>query len=318
MGDVWDDIMQEASLGGVTFPLKSRRVSGGRDGARLSFPHAAGQAVDDTGRQPRSIELTIELYADVDPSHYPGIYRDLIALFEDDARMAEVEYVDPILAPMQAKVWGFSIDEESVTRNGATVTVELEEVTQDVDGAALSPRRATASVASESALELDAALLDAGVTDEEVFDAFGAVGAPVSDAERAEVPPGEVFVSTTRSFMERLRDGAQAADDLAATTDAARRRVSGLTTLPTLRTISGWRAYSSALQLVDALGQLADAAIARAVPVVELAVNADTSAVELSTRLYGTRDRAEEIVRRNPTLRPHAYRAGTVLRVAAR
>lgn len=318
MNDLWTEILQDASLGGVVFPLRARRFSGGRDGARLQFPHQPGQGVDDTGRQPRSLELSIELFADVNPDHYPGLYRELLAVFEDDVQLAEVEYVDPILPPMSVKVWGYEVSEEAGARNGATITVSIEEVTQDVDGAALTPRRSARVAASETSLELDDALAQLGLSDEDVKTSFAAAGAPLGGEEAAAIAPGEVFSTLTTTFSEALSTGVRTVDELAALSDTMRRRVTGVTSLSALRTTAGWRAYSAALTLVDALGELAEASAARAVPIVEMVLTSETSAAELAARLYGDRGRAAEIVTRNPTRRPHAYPAGAVVRVAQR
>lgn len=318
MSDLWETILQEASLGGVEFPLARRRWTGGRDGARLAFPHQPGQAVDDTGRKARTLELVIELFADVDESHYPGKFRELVALFEGDTLLAEVEYVDPILAPMPVKVWSFDVDEDASARNGAVITVQVEEVSEEVRSTALEPRRSSRVVVSETAQQLDQELAELGVSDEDVELAFEKAGAPLAgDAEKAW-PAGQKFGSLAGAFVGGLDDGLKTVDEVAARADIARRRVAAVTTMAELRTTAGWAAYSSALQLVDALVELGEVAARKAVAVVELTLLEETSATELATRLYGDRARAEEIVRRNPTRRPNAYPAGTVLRVAER
>lgn len=318
MSDLWQTILQEASLGGVEFPLARRRWTGGRDGARLEFPHQPGQGVDDTGRKPRVLELVIELFADVDETHYPGKFRDLVSLFESDTLLGEVEYVDPILAPMPVKVWGFDVEEEATSRNGAVITVQLEEVSQDVRAAALTPRRSSRVVASETALDLDENLAELGVTDDDVSESFEKAGAPLAGDVEKGWPAGQKFAALTTAFLEGLDSGLRTVDEVAASADIVRRRVASVTALAPLRTSSGWSAYASALQLVDALAELAELASSRAVAIVEVALNAETSAVELATKLYGDRTRAEEIIRRNPTRRPNAYPAGTVIRVAER
>lgn len=318
MSDLWERILQPASLGGVEFPLARRRWTGGRDGARLEFPHQPGQAADDTGRKPRALELVIELFADVDESHYPGRFRELVSLFESDTLLGEVEYVDPILAPMDVKVWDFSVEEDATTRNGAVVTVNIEEVSQDVQSSALSPRRSARSTATETSLALDEELASLGVSDEEIALAFEKSGAPLAGSDEKNWPAGQKITSLTTAFVEGLDAGLQTVDEVAARADTVRRRVASLTALAELRTVQGWGAYSAALQLVDALADMSETAARKAVAVIELTLSSQTSATELAAKLYGDRTRAEEIVRRNPTRRPNAYPAGTVLRVAER
>ena len=317
MSEAWEEILQEASLGGVEFPLARRRWSGGRDGAHLTFPHAPGQAVDDTGRKARTLELEIELFADVDESHYPGKFRELISLFENDTQRGEHEYVDPILAPMDVKVWDFDIEEESERRNGAVLKVRLEEVTQDVEATTLSPRRSSRVVASETAAELDDALAESGVTDADVDTAFEKAGAPKSGDEKAW-PTGQTFTSLTSAFVGGLNAGLRSVDEVAARADVARRRVASVASLAPLRTVDGWRGYAASLQLVDSLSDLAETAARKAVAVIDHRLAADTSATEIALRLYKDRTRADEIVRRNPTRNPNRYLAGTVLKVLER
>jgi prophage DNA circulation protein len=317
MSEAWDDILQEASIGGVEFPLARRRWSGGRDGAHLVFPHAPGQAVDDTGRKARTLELEIELFADIDESYYPGKFRELVSLFENDTQQGEHEYVDPILAPMNVKVWDFDVDEDADRRNGGVIRVSLEEVTQEVRSTVLSPRRSPRVVASETAAELDDAVAESGVTDAEVDSAFEKAGAPKSGEEKAW-PAGQTFGSLTTAFVDGLNTGLRSVDEVAARADIARRRVASVTSLAPFRTVGGWRGYAASLQLVDALADLAETAARKAVAIIEVRLTADTSAAELALRLYQDRTRAGEIIQRNPTRNPNRYPSGSVLKVLER
>src|SRR5687768_5117399 len=122
MADLWEQILADAKLGDVTFPLHSRAMSGGRDGARIKPPYQAGQGAEDTGRQPYVFKLRIELFADINPDHYPTLFEELLDVFTNDDEQSEVEYVDPLLGTFRVKVWEWDVDENATARDGAVIT----------------------------------------------------------------------------------------------------------------------------------------------------------------------------------------------------
>jgi hypothetical protein len=150
MADLWEEIMQDGSLGGIVLPIARRGFVLGRAGARVRLPYQPGQAVEDTGREPFTFKLQVELFADIDPDHYPGRYEELLELLTDEDRKGEVEYVDPMLGPFDVKVWQVDGDEVSESRNGVTLNLVLEEVSLTARGFTVEQRPSPEAEAAEA------------------------------------------------------------------------------------------------------------------------------------------------------------------------
>lgn len=317
MAEAWDEILGEATLDGVAFPLESRSISGGRDAAALVFPYQPGQDFEDTGRRAHVFKLRIPLYADVDESHYPELYERLLGICVDEDTKAEVEYQDPVLGPFRVKVLAFDIDETAMERNGATLQLTLGEQSLSVRTFTLEQRRSPAAEAEAAGEDLDDALEEQGVSDDEVSSAIDASGHPLSGDEKSATS-GTRGASLARDFVEALSEGAQLADEIAARVDQVRARVDSILALPALRTPAGWAGYAAGLRLVDACSQLATDALSRAVPIVEHTVRGRVDVYTLAVQFYGDVSRAEELLAKNPQRNPLFIQPGTVLRVAAR
>jgi prophage DNA circulation protein len=317
MADLWEEIMQDGSLGGIVLPIARRGFVLGRAGARVRLPYQPGQAVEDTGREPFTFKLQVELFADIDPDHYPGRYEELLELLTDEDRKGEVEYVDPMLGPFDVKVWQVDGDEVSESRNGVTLNLVLEEVSLTARGFTVEQRPSPEAEAAEAGEEMDAQLEELGVEQEQIDAAFNDAGAPRTGDEK-EWDAGTTGSSMAAAFSEGLAEGLQTADEIASRVDTVRRRVSAITSLVEVRVAQAWGAYAAALQLADALSRVGDEALARAVPMVEMRITAPTSHYDLALQLYGDPARAAEIVRRNSFRNPLFIAPGTVVRVAVR
>src|SRR5687768_3286370 len=128
---LWEQQLHEASLGGVAFPVASRRITGGRAYAPRKYPHRDGQDVEDTGREPYTFELEVPLFADVDAAHYPDTYEALRLVVDDEADRGELEYVDVELGPVPVKVRQWNWSQTARERDGGVFSVVLEERTHE-------------------------------------------------------------------------------------------------------------------------------------------------------------------------------------------
>lgn len=319
MSEVWDEIMSDAQLGDTTFPLERRGLSGGREFGRITPPHQPGQRVTDTGRKALIFKLVIPLFNGLEGRDdlYPTVYEELLDIFTNDEDKAELEYIDPILGAFQVKISEWEDDHNAESRDGCRITCTLEEINTDPYGIIIPPR-APGREAIEAAAQLDEALEELGVTDETISEAIALSGHPIDSDEKNSWPAGRTFESLCGDFQEGLELGTLYADRVAAQVDRVRSRLRTVLELAELGAASGWTAYSSALRLVETLGQQADKAIARATPIVAVTIEGSVSVYDLAIRLYGDAARANEIVTRNRITRPWAIAPGTVLRVAER
>src|SRR5262245_16894655 len=149
--DVWQELLAPATLGGVEFPVRARAFSGGRDFARITPAHFDGQLVDDRGRKAIIFRLRVELWADVNETHYPGIYDQLLEVFARPDR--EIEYQDPVLGPFPVKIAQFEVEEDAEQRNGASISITLEEITAEGATAFILPERSPARASTEARSE---------------------------------------------------------------------------------------------------------------------------------------------------------------------
>lgn len=308
----WEDL-NEAQLADVAFPVKARAFSGGYDFARVRRPYRNGQETDRTGRRPLVFKLTVELCRDVDESHYPGRYQELLDVLTRDE--APIEYSDPILGSFGVEVAEYSVDEEAQGIDSATLQITLEEVSSDDFSSSVVPQRLPGSAAISWAAELDTEIAEAGVTDAELALAMGEAGvAP----KAGEIGAGTVFSDTVSTFQQRFSVGASVASEVERAVDVVRLRVGAVMAMPQLATSAGYPVRAAALLLLDSVAGQADRLVARQVPMVDTVLGVAAGARELAVRRYGSADLAGEIVRRNGGRRPWAYPAGTKVRMPLR
>lgn len=315
MADLWDETLQPASFDGIEFPIASRAVGGGRAWARRRYPYRPGQDGEDTGREPYTFELEVPLFADVDPDHYPGVYDALRLALDDPSNAGRAEYVDPEYGPMIVQVDTWTWRTTSGARNGGVLTLKLEEVSHDDLVVSVDARDAQRA-AGDAAAELDERAEDLGISEEELEDAFGAAGVPL-DGEEKDKLAGDLWSTQLERFVEWTEDGAAAVDELASRLDRIRGRLDVLTSRPEMQAPAAMHAHHAAARLAAALGEVGEAMLLRAPPLVEHVLLSEQSVYEVSAQLYGTPDRAAEILARNPSPSPLFLQAGTKLVVLA-
>lgn len=313
MAGLWEELLAPASLGGVELPLSRRRVRGGRDFARKRLPYVSGQEVEDTGRQPRSLEVTAELFNDMDEDGlYPERYEELISVLQDDTDQSEVEWNDPVFGPIQVKVVSWDSEENAEERDGARVNISMEEVgfldTVDLQFSLLT-------TSDRSRAETDGAEFDALI--DELAITGGDIDAAWSDAGFAR-EPGE-----TTSFADQVSDlsgaldaGAQRADQVQALVNVRQARVQAVLELSSARAANGWELIDLGSRLIDSVAAIGEEVLQRQARIIQFTTVAPvTSIFELAAQLYADRSRAEEIRQNNPVVAPLFIPAGTVLRV---
>lgn len=312
----WDDTLQPASFDGIEFPVSSRSVSGGRAWARRRYPNRPGQGSEDTGREPYRFELEIPLFHGVNSGHYPTLFEQLRAAFDDVETTGEAEYVDPLIGPVNAKVsepwqWVESADQ----RDGGILRVVLEEVTFDdqLVTIGVGDPRATAESQAET---LDSALEDFGIAEADLEEDFVAAGAPLTEDE-LDRGDGTMWATQVTRFVEGLEDGFESAEEVADRVDTIRRRLDVMANREELQSPAGVHALHAAMRLGVALTDVGARAVIDAPPLVVHRVATRMSIYEVASLLYGTADRAEEILQRNPQQAPLFLAAGTELVVLA-
>ena len=311
MPGIWDERLQQASLGGVEVPVKSRRIKGGRDGARKRLPYVGGQEVEDTGRLPRALSVTIELFADVDPDHYPARYEELVAFLQDDEGQAEGEWIDPVWGPMDVKVWTWEVDENAEARDGATIELEIEELgieesanlTLTVLGA---NDRATVE---DDADDFDDLIDELAITGGDVETAWAEDGVAKKTGETTS------FLDGVQSFTKALDAGVTRADKVAAQVQTQQARIQSVMNITKGRTSRGWRMRNKGHQLIATVTNIGEAATAREGRIITRTLTGSLSIYDIARDVYGDVTRADEVLQRNPVLRPLFMPSGTVLRI---
>lgn len=317
----WEEDLQEAALDGIKFPMGERTVSYARDGARIRPPYVEGQDVEDTGRVPRVYQFTVPLFPDVEGYEdlYPGTYDRLVALAENPRSLTQVRYTDPVHGDLDVRIWAVQETTTPDMRDGAMLRFELEELTVDVTGASVTPRRNPSRDGEEAATEADDAIAESELTDEqEVREAMEGSGVVQTPAQRAANASGSPVESLWTGFVGAVSAGALAVDEASAAVDAVRAQVDAVLRLPAMGAAASWPIRSALLRVVEAAGRVAERAVARAVPTAEITLSGDVSVYELAASLYKDTSRVTDILRRNSVRSPHVMRRGTRVRVAIR
>lgn len=311
---LWEELLQPATLGGVELPIGRRRITGGRDNVRKALPYTGGQETEPMGRRARRLEVEVELFADVDEALYPERYEQLVAVLQDDDE-PHVQWNDPVWGPIQVSIAEWDVIEEGRARDGAVVTIVLEE-----EGIGGSSDDATFSLLTTSdrsraetdADELDLVIVEAGITQAELEAAWRKSGFARQLGETLS------YARTVARLIKDLDDAAQDSDEVAAKVDRVRARIEAAVRLGQARSSVGWPVLERGMRLIDTIARIGDAVIARQGRIVIRTTTGPTSVYELAAKLYGDPARVDEILRRNPLPRPLFIPAGTVLRLLER
>jgi prophage DNA circulation protein len=307
----WEEYLQPSSFDGVSFPVSSRTVGGGRAWVGRRYPNRAGQGGEDLGREPLTFELEVPLFHGVDPDHYPATYEALRGAFDHPTTQGEAEYVDQEYGPLNAKVTKWQWIQSADKRDGGILRISIEEVSHD-DIVFRTDARDAQRDAETHATDLD----DFGLAEADLEYDFAAAGVPLSVDEQDYVS-GELWSTQVTRFVEGLDDGIASAADVASRVDNLRTRLDIAANLPALQGPSGVYTLHSIARLAASLTALGEAAVIKTPPLVAHTLATSQSVYEISSSLYGTPDRADEILQRNPSATPLFIPAGTALVVLA-
>ncbi len=296
MSDVWSGL-RLAAIEGVEFDPASRNVQGGHEFGRHRYQGRGGQDTEPTGRSPLVISLVIELFASVDPSHYPLKYNELANVFTDDELGGQVEYIDPVFGVLPMQISTFTLDENANRRDGGVITVVLEErstealdLTVPIVGSRPGPRAVAAG------RDLDQSLPSAGVFDETLVRAFSSSGYPLSGAEY-DYPLGSVMENVARAGVDRLTLGAVSVDFARGEVDTFRARIDALLSAPELQAAEAWEQRRTLVVLADALEQTAFEAVAKNGTESTFTPSpAGTTAQAVAVQVYGDARRWPDVV----------------------
>lgn len=315
----WEDDLQEASMDGIPFPVSERSRSGTRDAARVKPPYQDGQGVEPTGLGPAVYRITIPLFPDVEGYEdlYPGTYRDLIALFKNSDRPT-FEYVDPIDGGVNVFCAEWDEAASADARDGVLLTVQLEEVTLEVDGNLVFSATSPASAGREAAAEADESMEAAGVDEETVQSSMQTEGVGLGQGD-TQAAAGTTFSTLWSDFETALSEAQARADEVEGIFATYRARVRAvINRVDAVRSPAGWPLLQALLRCIDSASTASQRAVARSVPIQDYTVAGPCTAMELAVRLYGDRTRAAEIVDLNPGVNPLRIPTGMVLRVKVR
>ena len=318
--DVWDEILHEAKLDGVPFPLTRRHVEGTHAYASHKPAFRDGQDVERLGRDPYTFDLTSPFFDGLfDPREdglpwYPDGYDELRLVLEAGG---VVEYIDPILGPIDVQIVGWGDDHEAARRNGAMLTIKLEEVTRVPQLVRVLPQEPRGEADNFASL-IDQLLIDNGIDDDDLVDQFALAGVPlVGDDALSLLGTGAMIVGLVDQIFAAIDEAALAVDEVAALVDEFRSRLDAILSFDALAEVSTWSLTTSIARLGDSVTRAADKAVAGKVPVIDVTLSDTMSAWEIALDLYADPSRAGEIIARNPTRYPLAYPRGTTLRVLA-
>lgn len=319
MAQWWEENLADATFAGITFPIETRAISGGRVVARRKTPFVDGARHEDQGREGMVWDLTIPLFRGIEEDLYPNRQRQLLAAF-DSGEVAE--YVDPefgTFEAVKAVTWKWTAAGDK--RDGGVLVVRLEESSTEsapfLRPSPTSPRLAAAVDTSTDAA--DAELAELGVSGDDVLGAMDEAGFPVDPEVLVEA--GAVISAVVGAAAVVIRAATGSTDDIAALVDYTVGQLGAVLELDAVGGADGAAAFNALVDVIGAVRELGDAATARAASVVEYPVGtsaAGVSAFEIAATLYGTVERYTEVLDRSPTLCPLFYAAGSVLRLASR
>ncbi|MCC7542352.1 MAG: DNA circularization N-terminal domain-containing protein [Deltaproteobacteria bacterium] len=312
----FEEELQEAALDGITFPVSSRRVAGGRAYGRHRYAYRDGQAGENTGLEPVVIEIEAPIFNGVEwPTElWPATWDALRLLLEDTESSGHFEFDDPEFGPIQCIVPDWSWETTADERDGGRLRLTIERA--ELDEGTLAMRDSDAQgTSARLATQLDSALIDAGLDGDDIATTLEAYGVPLADTDPVDLSAGNVFASLVTDFTGALDEGALMQDEVAARLDEIRSRIDAVRSLPETQSPRNWSLLYSAERLIASVTDVAEAARRTAPPIGDYYVRDMMSIYEISAELYRTSLRAEEILTRNVVPDPLFIPRGTVLRV---
>jgi prophage DNA circulation protein len=296
MTDLWKETLVESSLDKVILDPTTRNVKTGREFTRYKYPYRKGQGVEDLGRKTYVWTLTYDLFAGISPKLYPGTYDELLAIIEDETKRGEVEYVDPELGAFDVKVADYDINTVGDRRNGASVTVVLEERAFDqslLQNSAKLTARAAAAKASKDADYL-----------------FNQDPVPLEETDMVSTP---TLTDAWRACQNALDTAALGADQVAAKIDEFVLVSEKFLSFSAEEEIARWSITCAVYDAIGAAYRVGDEQVkgeGSSGKVMRYTLPDEMSAMEVAQRYYGDAGMAELVMFNNPTTNPLIYPRG--------
>jgi prophage DNA circulation protein len=282
----WSTELYTASFRGVTFECRTADDAVERALSVAEYPYRDGGAVEDLGRKPRRISLSVPIIGE----GYLFELADLIAALDESG---SGELVHPVFGPVTASCQSYNIRHGAAAVDSADLDIAFIEDSVDTPGIRIRQTPGSLGDKSLSFANIVAALLNAQQR-----------AAYLNQVRRALAvlrdPAGQI---------PALREAQRALQDVQGITDEL------VTTYRTLQDPLNQPIIRGLRDTYAAFARLFQEVSANAPPYVTVTVAKAISARVLSYNLYGSTARAGEIVQLNNLRDPSLIPAGTTLTV---
>lgn len=292
----WEDILQEGSYGGVRFDFVSARDEHSNDLDIQRFPNRPGQRVEARARNGVRFDIMAIFIED----DYPNTLNDLIKKLDDGG--VPKELVHPIFGAIKASCERFTVNHDvEDAADSATVQITFQEHTE---GSGLTqtkksvPARANAArsaltdvLAAVSAFEAALDIKNSAVG-LQIIGAMNAVEGTVESLEATGDQLSTLAVqSMTNGTLALIQVPIAALDDY--------------------DSIEKYELATALRLSASTLSEMATEIIETKPPLSSYVVRADTNLLALAFDLYGTADRADELLALNSFPDPSLILAGS-------
>jgi prophage DNA circulation protein len=291
MAQLWDDLLQEGSFGGVRFDFVSARDDGSNTLDKQSFPGRTGQRVEGRSNNGDTISVLAVFVED----DYPETMDDLLAKLRDPTPQ---RLVHPVRGELKASADTWSVQHEAEDRDSATVSITFA-VHTDGDGLTAakdtSPARANAvrSLATQVLEALSAFQASLEVQNSEIgLAVMGAMSAATDIADSLEAQGDQLSAIAVQA---ESNVGLAKADE-------------AIALLADYSTTEQFDLSAALLQMAHALEALAQDLINQRPPLSTFAVQADTNLLQLA---HDTGQDPEELLALNSFPDPSLIPAGS-------
>lgn len=318
----WDEILLTASIGPIDgsgekleFPVRTRTVTGGRMGASRRYPYRNGQDYEDTGQEPLSLQFTVELYEDVDPSHYPSLFFDLIDFLDGDEALGQAELIDPELGPLPVRMMPWRWSSSAENRNGGVLDLAFETIGEEgailyVDDSLYTPT-AQADIA---AANVDQQIADSNISAETIDDAFDEYDVALT---AAEIRAGLNMPARWSNLLARYKSTVTSpvsSTNVATSVDIMRRRIEAMQSVSVdLSPDEAFPIISNCNVLMGAVTDIGQEAFQDSPRVIEVEVERDSSIYEVAVQRFNDVNYSDILIDLNPTVPTNFIPAGTII-----
>ena len=258
--------------------------------SRYKFPRMPGQAGEDLGREPLVISGELLFYATIDVDLYP---KRFVKVNKAKAEPGAKIFADPDLGPIEGRFTQFDVSWDPMKVNGCRVEFTFEEFSD-----------------SKLASELDRI--------EPLQRALSSAGTADAGLSLLGISTGQTTLTQdVVSFEEILSLPSTTVKAIEGYANAYRAKVNTILQQTELMDPRNHDLYKACRETAATVQEVAAQAKTDAPQDVPYQLDTDAWPVALALAIYGDRDRAQEIVDRNPSDKPY-YPKGKELRIPDR